>query len=200
MTMTPEAPDADVIAERFAGELESPQEGQPGPIYLFESGIAVMIDASVLMVDGSTRWKALRQAVEDLHQAPAGTVVASKAAVALRLIDHLHRRDEELQFNRQMTELGHELPEGPLDPGDPLVILRDLPPEHREAFMREYMGAARAARDPRDYQALRRTLVKWREAADVLADPAYQAEADRSLAAIENGDFSGYAPLDFDAE
>jgi hypothetical protein len=81
-----------------------------------------------------------------------------------------------------------------------LIIHRDLPQEHREAFERDYFRALRAARDPRGFGTLRRTLMKWRRAADVLADPAYQTEASRSLAAIERGDFSDYTPLDLDAE
>jgi hypothetical protein len=192
VTATPEAPAAGLIAERFVGELEetpeeaTDREDQPGSIYLFESDTAVMIPTSSMA-------QAARQVVKDLYrQAAAGTVIASKAAVAEQLSEHwadsvmdrLQRRDEELEFKRQMAELGHELPEGPLDPGDPLVILRDLPPEHREAFMRDYMGALRAARDPRDYQALQRTLRNWRVRADWYSDPAYQSQ----VAALERGE------------
>jgi len=115
-------------------------------------------------------------------------------------MERLHRLDEERELKREWSELGHESAVGELDSSDPMVIHRDLPTEHREAFEHDYLRALRSARDPKGFVTLQRTLLKWRKAADVLADPAYQAEAGRSLAAIGSGDFSGYTRLDFDAE
>jgi Family of unknown function (DUF6247) len=185
------APDAGLIADSFVEELVSVEEtahdeDQPSFIYLFDSGTAVMIDSNV-------RWQLLRQVVEHIHrQSPAGTIVASSAAVAERLREHwadsvmdlLQQRDERLGVERQMAEMGHELPEGSLDPDDPAVILRDLPQEHREGFMHDYMGALRAARDPRDYRMLQQVLRIWRTRADWYSDPAYQSQ----VAALERGE------------
>jgi hypothetical protein len=39
-------------------------------------------------------------------------------------------------------------------------------------------------------------LKRWAKAAHALADPAYQAEAERSRRAVETGDFTGYATMD----
>lgn len=200
MTVTPEAP-ADIIAERFAGELESAEGADAGALpdlsFVFDSGAAIMIDASA-------RTEALRKALDELQRlASAGTVIATSEDVAERLrvywaesvMQHLASIEDEsakeLEFKRQWAELGH-----PLDPDDPLVIHRDLPPEHREEFERDYMRALRAARDPRNFGALQRTLRLWRARADVYADPAYQSEHERSLRATESGDFSGYETLE----
>jgi uncharacterized protein DUF6247 len=47
------------------------------------------------------------------------------------------------------------------DPADPAVILRDLPEQEREEFLRQYHQALDDAHDPAGYQRLRRLLHVW---------------------------------------
>jgi hypothetical protein len=62
------------------------------------------------------------------------------------------------------------------DPADPLVILRDLPEREHEEFLRQYHQAVDAARDPADYQQLRRLLHVWSLTAVAARQPGYYEE------------------------
>jgi hypothetical protein len=202
----PELPPEELIAGRLAGELESAGEAgagaRPGFACLFGGG-------TVIMTDLSGKWPALRQVARELsRQVPAWAVIASRAAVAGRLRERWAEpaaecagsmdgeRAEEPGLRRWRAGLGHELPEGLPDPDHPVVIYRELPPEHREAFERDYARAWRQAADPGNFGALERTLRLWRARADACCDPALQAGQERSLRAIQTGDLSGYVTLD----
>jgi hypothetical protein len=86
--------------------------------------------------------------------------------------------------------------EGERERDDPIEILKMLPTEYHEQFLDDYRRALRAAYPAEGYLALRRMLRRWRAAAEVYADPAFHAEQDRSLRAIETGDLSGYRTLE----
>jgi hypothetical protein len=62
------------------------------------------------------------------------------------------------------------------DPGDPLVILRDLPERERQAFLRQYHRAVDGAHDPAGYQQLRRLLHVWSLTAIAASQPGYYEE------------------------
>ena len=62
------------------------------------------------------------------------------------------------------------------DRSDPLVILRDLPEREHEEFLRQYHQAVDAARDPADYQQLRRLLHVWSLTAVAARQPGYYEE------------------------
>ena len=62
------------------------------------------------------------------------------------------------------------------DPADPLVILRDLPEQEREEFLRQYHRAVDAAHDPAGYQQLRRLLHVWSLTAIAAGQPGYYEE------------------------
>jgi hypothetical protein len=62
------------------------------------------------------------------------------------------------------------------DPADPLVILRDLPEQEREEFLRQYHRAVDAAHDPAGYQQLRRLLHAWSLTAIAAGQPGYYEE------------------------
>jgi Family of unknown function (DUF6247) len=205
MTTTPEAPaDADLIAERLLAPIGAAEDASQREV---EVDFVFRVEGNTVVLLEIKRHHLVPQELLDRFGS-GKTHRADLQLVAQRLREHLadsvmerlQRLDEEREFKPQWSELGPEFVAGERDPSDPLVIHRDLPPEHREAFEHDYLRALRAARDPKGFVTLRRTLLKWRRAADVLADPAYQAEAARSLAAVESGDFSGYAPLDFDRE
>jgi hypothetical protein len=69
------------------------------------------------------------------------------------------------------------------DPGDPLVILRDLPEREREEFLRQYHRAVDAAHDPAGYRQLQRLLHVWSLTAMAAGQPGYYEE----LAAVRAG-------------
>jgi hypothetical protein len=205
MTTTPEAPtDADLIAERLLAPIGASEDvGQPAA----EVDFVVRLEGDKVVLLEIKRHHLVPQGLLDrfgsgkTHRADLQLVAQRlREQLADSVMERLHRLDEEREFKRQWSELGNELAAGEVDRSDPLVIHRDLPPEYREAFEHDYLRALRTARDPKGFVTLRRTLLKWRKAADVLADPAYQAEAARSLTAIESGDFARYTLLDFDAE
>lgn len=208
MTTTPEAPaDADLIAERLLALISAAEDAEDAGQREVEVHFVFRVEGDTVVLLEIKRHHLVPQELLDrfglgkTHRADLRLVAQRlREHLADSVMERLHRLDEEGEFKRQWSELGHEFAAGELDPSDPLVIHRDLPPEHREAFEHDYLRALRTARDPKGFVTLRRTLLKWRKVADVLADPAYQAEAARSLAAIESGDFSGYTPLDFDAE
>jgi Family of unknown function (DUF6247) len=62
------------------------------------------------------------------------------------------------------------------DPADPLVILRDLPEQEHEEFLRQYHQAVDAAHDPAGYQRLRRLLHVWSLTAVAAGQPGYYEE------------------------
>jgi hypothetical protein len=62
------------------------------------------------------------------------------------------------------------------EPADPLVILRDLPEQEREEFLRQYHRAVDAAHDPAGYQQLRRLLHVWTLTAIAAGQPGYYEE------------------------
>jgi len=62
------------------------------------------------------------------------------------------------------------------DPADPLVILRDLPEQEREEFLRQYHRTVDAAHDPAGYQQLRRLLHVWSLTAIAAGQPGYYEE------------------------
>jgi hypothetical protein len=62
------------------------------------------------------------------------------------------------------------------DPSDPLVILRDLPAQEHEEFLRQYHQAVDAAHEPAGYRQLRRLLHVWRLTAVAAGQPGYYEE------------------------
>lgn len=62
------------------------------------------------------------------------------------------------------------------DPSDPLVILRDLPEQERDEFLRQYHAAIDAAHDPAGYEQLRRLLHVWSLTAVAANRPGYYDE------------------------
>ena len=62
------------------------------------------------------------------------------------------------------------------DPGDPLVLLRDLPEREREEFLRQYHRAVDAAHDPAGYQRLQRLPHVWSLTAIAAHQPGYYEE------------------------
>ncbi|WP_067828376.1 DUF6247 family protein [Actinomadura kijaniata] len=73
-------------------------------------------------------------------------------------------------------------PVEPHDPASPSAILATLPPEWRPVFLTDYQAALDAARDPAGYEALPRTLRRWRVRAAAYAAPDFaeaRAEAER---------------------
>src|ERR1017187_1156710 len=69
------------------------------------------------------------------------------------------------------------------DPNDPQVILRDLPEQGRDQFLRQYHKAVDAAHDPGGYQRLQRLLHAWRLTVIATGRPGYYEE----LTAVRNG-------------
>ena len=115
-----------------------------------------------------------------------------KTQTAEELADRLEQFVEELEESRQQAVQV----EGDREPDDPYSILQILPDEYHQQFLNDYRGALRAAYPAEGYLALQRMLKRWRKAAEALSDPAYQAEAERSLQAAETGDFTGYTRMD----
>jgi hypothetical protein len=62
------------------------------------------------------------------------------------------------------------------DPADPAVIVRDLPEQEREEFLRQYHQALDDAHDPAGYQRLRRLLHVWSLTAIAAGQPGYYEE------------------------
>jgi hypothetical protein len=73
-------------------------------------------------------------------------------------------------------KLSHVTAQPTEDPSDPLVILRDLPEQEHEEFLRQYHQAVDAAHDPAGYQQLRRLLHVWRLTAVAAGQPGYYQE------------------------
>ena len=69
------------------------------------------------------------------------------------------------------------------DPSDPLAILRNLPEQERDEFLRQYHAAIDAAHDPAGYEQLRRLLHVWSLTVVATNQPGYYEE----LAAIRSG-------------
>jgi hypothetical protein len=62
------------------------------------------------------------------------------------------------------------------DPADPAVILRDLPEQEREEFLRQYHQALDDAHDRAGYQRLRRLLHAWSLTAVAVGQSGYYEE------------------------
>jgi len=62
------------------------------------------------------------------------------------------------------------------DPADPAVIVRELPEQEREEFLRQYHQALDDAHDPAGYQRLRRLLHVWSLTAVAAGQPGYYEE------------------------
>ena len=62
------------------------------------------------------------------------------------------------------------------DPADPLVILRNLPEQEREEFLRQYHRAVDVAHDPAGYRQLRRLLHVWSLTVIAAGQPGYYEE------------------------
>ncbi len=75
------------------------------------------------------------------------------------------------------------VPEHAEDPGDPEVILRDLPEPERAEFLRQYHEAVDAAHDPASYQRLRSLLHAWQLTVAATRQPGYYEE----LRAVRDG-------------
>jgi Family of unknown function (DUF6247) len=69
------------------------------------------------------------------------------------------------------------------DPNDPAVILRDLPEQERDQFLRQYHEAVDAAHDPAGYGRLQRFLHAWRLTVIATARAGYYEE----LGAVQAG-------------
>jgi hypothetical protein len=62
------------------------------------------------------------------------------------------------------------------DPCDPLMILRNLPEQERDEFLRQYHAAIDAAYDPAGYEQLRRLLHIWNLTVVATNRPGYYEE------------------------
>jgi hypothetical protein len=62
------------------------------------------------------------------------------------------------------------------DPNDPEVILRDLPEQEREEFLRQYRPAVDGAHDRAGYRRLRQFLHAWRLAVIATGEAGYYEE------------------------
>ncbi len=84
-----------------------------------------------------------------------------------------------------------------LDPDDPVEILRVLPAQFHDQFLREYYGAAAgAARQVGGYRQLHEVLRLWRLTAAAHSDPGF---ADRLAAvreAVRTGNLEGSVPIE----
>jgi hypothetical protein len=69
------------------------------------------------------------------------------------------------------------------EPGDPEVILRDLPENERAQFLRQYHEAVDAAHDLAGYRRLRSLLHAWQLTVTATRQPGYYEE----LRAVRNG-------------
>jgi uncharacterized protein DUF6247 len=69
------------------------------------------------------------------------------------------------------------------DPGDPEVILRDLPEQERAQFLRQYHEAVDAAHEPAGYRRLRSLLHAWQLTVAATRQPGYYEE----LEAVRDG-------------
>jgi len=69
------------------------------------------------------------------------------------------------------------------DPNDPAVILRDLPEQERDQFLRQYHKAVDAAHDPAGYGRLQRLLHAWRLTVIATTQAGYYEE----LTAVQAG-------------
>jgi hypothetical protein len=69
------------------------------------------------------------------------------------------------------------------DPNDPEVILRDLPEQEREEFLRQYHLAVDCAHDPAGYRRLRQLLHAWRLTVIATSEAGYHEE----LEAVRSG-------------
>ena len=84
-----------------------------------------------------------------------------------------------------------------LDPDDPVEILRVLPGQFHDQFLREYYGAAAgAARQVGGYRQLHEVLRLWRLTAAAHSEPGF---ADRLAAvreAVRTGSLEGSVPIE----
>ena len=69
------------------------------------------------------------------------------------------------------------------DPNDPAVILRDLPAQEHDEFLRQYHAAVDAAHEPGGYRQLQRLLHAWRLTAIATGRAGFYEE----LAAVRSG-------------
>jgi Family of unknown function (DUF6247) len=69
------------------------------------------------------------------------------------------------------------------DPDDPEVILRRLPEQEREEFLRQYHAAVDGAHDPAGYRRLRQLLHAWRLTVIATTQAGYYEE----LGAVQSG-------------
>lgn len=83
------------------------------------------------------------------------------------------------------------------DPDSPEEILRVLPEEYHEEFLREYEWAlVSALKNHRNYAQLRRKLRLWRLRADAYSDPRFMDEFEQARHALETGDLADFAPAE----
>jgi hypothetical protein len=69
------------------------------------------------------------------------------------------------------------------DPNDPEVILRDLPEQERDQFLRQYHQAVDAAHDPAGYRRLQQLPHAWRLTVIAASRNGYYEE----IEAVRNG-------------
>jgi hypothetical protein len=83
------------------------------------------------------------------------------------------------------------------DPDSPEEILRVLPAEYHDEFLREYEWAlVSALKNYLNYGELRRKLRVWRLRADTYRDPGFMSEFERARHVLETGDLNDFVPAE----
>jgi hypothetical protein len=83
------------------------------------------------------------------------------------------------------------------DPDSPEEILRVLPEEYHDEFLREYEWAlVSALKDHLNYVHLRGKLRLWRLRAETYRDPRFMDEFERAAHALETGDLANFVPAE----
>lgn len=83
------------------------------------------------------------------------------------------------------------------DPDSPEEILRVLPPEYHDEFLREYeLALVGALKDHLNYPQVRRKLRLWRMRAEAYSDPRFMDEFERARRALDTGDLTGFVPAE----
>ncbi len=83
------------------------------------------------------------------------------------------------------------------DPDDPVEILRALPAQFRDQFLREYYAAAaEAARQVGGYRQLHDVLRLWRLTAAAHSDPGFAERLAAVREGVRTGSLEGSVPIE----